>query len=112
MATPIRLETAKSAPFVNGRATVMIGPERANTSWRISRMVVSTNATSMARLMVYRNVETPSAVVASTYNGNQNVNETDLKILSGEKLLCIWTGGNDGSIATVVLSGEILNGIR
>jgi hypothetical protein len=107
----IPIENAANAVFdINGRAAVSIGPDRANISWKINRLVTSTTSslTTQPQLRVYRNVETPSALVDSTYAANYDSSETNLLVGTGTRLLFIWTGGAPGATATIVLSGEIV----
>ncbi len=107
----IPLETAANATFnALGVASVSVGPGRANLHWKVTRLVTSTTSTAVVQpqLRVYRNVETPSTLVDSTYSGNSATSETNLDVRVGERLLFVWSGGTTDAIATIVISGEVI----
>lgn len=105
MSTPVSVSA--SATFdVNGRAIASLGPSVFGVRWKLSRMVTSTTSTAETQLRVYRNTEQPSTLVDSTYTANQNTSETTLTLMTLEKVVFVWSGGDTGAVATVVLEGE------
>ena len=112
--TVLPLQASQSASFVadgqSSIARVWIGPSVAGTKWMIKRITVSTNSPGVldgaSRCRVYLNTETPTALIGGTYSGDQDTNETDVKLYETDKLIVVWTGGDIGSIATVFVQGE------
>jgi len=95
-----------SAPFVDGRAELYMGPERAGQSWHVTRLVTAGGRSDENILLyVYRNSESPANLLDSSTEGGQSTSETDISLLEGERLMFVWTGGTGG--ATMNITGEI-----
>lgn len=102
----IPVNNSASATFDDsGRAVVSLGPTVYGVAWEITRVVVSTTSSAQTQLRVYRGTEQASRLVDSTYTGNDNTSETDVKLSNLESLLFVWTGGDVGAIATAVIDG-------
>lgn len=114
----ISLQTSITATFgadsAGGTvARTQIGPTVYGSEWDIKRVVVSTTSSGLngsSRFYMYLNSESPSALLDGTYSGDQDVNETSLHLRTGDNLICVWTGGDDGAIATAIIIGEVETG--
>jgi hypothetical protein len=110
MARP--LDTNRSAPFDNaGTARLTIGPTIFGESWRIRRMTVATDSIEDTDARVYLNAEMDTRLVAGTWIGNRDFNETDLTLQTLDRLIVVWVGGTPGATATFVLQGISTYGI-
>lgn len=90
-------------------ARVYLGPQVARQTWKVKRVVVSSTSseTKQPRFFLYKNHETPSTLLDSTYSGNGATTETDIEIRPGERLLGVWVGGTPGAYATMIVNGEM-----
>ncbi len=96
----------------NGRAVVIFQPLRSFERWHITLMnIQSTSSVKVPQFRAYRNAEGPSSLVDSTYDGNQNVSNTDITLETGESIIGVWSGADAGSICSMNIQGEIL-GLR
>lgn len=93
-------------------ARASLAPTVFGTQWFIKRVVISTtsNADVASRFYMYRNSESPANMVDGSYDGDQDTNETDIFLNTLDTLLFRWEGGSLGSLATVVLGGEMETG--
>lgn len=89
----------------NGAGQARLGPQVYGESWRVRRMVVYTGQQGNAEARVYLNGVLPSNLVAGTYSGEQDFNETDLTLQNLDTLICEWTFGGVGDSATFSLQG-------
>ena len=100
------VSVSASATFdENGRAVAQLGPSTFGIRWTIKRMSTSTTSGAESQLVVYRNAEQASARIDGTYTANQNTSETEIALQTLEKLVFVWTQGDPGSVATIVLEG-------
>lgn len=100
------LDTSRSARFdAGGIARLFIGPQVFGESWRVRRMTVSTDSTSDTDARVYIGLENDSRMVAGTYSGNRDFNETDITLLSLDTFIVVWDGGNPGANAIFYVQG-------
>lgn len=90
-----------------GRGAVSIGPDRANTWWKVTRLVTSTSDGTGAKLFVYRTYESPGTLLDSTRVGAGDTSETDFMVLPGETLLAVYSEGTTGTTGTLVVYGEL-----
>ena len=88
-----------------GVARVRIGPTVYGESWRLRRMTVNTTSSSDTDAKVFLNYETESRMVAGSYSGNRDFNETDMTLQTLDVLICVWTEGTPGANASLVLQG-------
>jgi len=110
----IPLETSVTATFTGNDptdsfATAEIANARAGITWRVRRIVVSSDSDILnpPEMYMYRNYESPTTLLDSTRSGNADTSETDITLRSNEKLLFRWFKGTVGATATVSLSGDI-----
>jgi hypothetical protein len=113
----LKLASSNSAYFVidgaSTRAQLIIGPDIYGVIWYVERIVVTTNSSQtngQSRCRVYLNTESVTALLDGTYSGDQDVNETKLTLMAGEKLFVVWTGGDFGALATIIVSGTYETG--
>jgi hypothetical protein len=103
------LSTFAANPLVAGTqiAKAMIGPQRAGEEWRITTMVTSTTSAAPSKLYLYKNGESPSSLVDSTFNGNRDTSACDVILTSSDKLIAVWADGDLGALATLVVYGQV-----
>lgn len=96
--------TAGADGFARGR----IGPQVYGHSWRVSRLVTTTNDfVNRNDLRVFLNGESLNRMIAGSYNGNQDFNEDDFTLQTLDFLLAVWSGCVPGTICTLQLQGTI-----
>lgn len=106
MAIERPLDTNRNAVFNSvGVARLEIGPTVFGESWRVRRMTVSTDSVTDTDVKVYLNADIDSRMVAGSYSGNRDFNETDITLQTLDKLIVIWTDGNPGSNVSFLLQG-------
>lgn len=92
----------------NGRASVTTGPKKYGESWTVRTLATVTDSTSESQLRVYRGVEADTAIVASSYSGNQDTaGGSEIVIGSGDKLVFVWTGASNGATCTCRIEGDL-----
>jgi hypothetical protein len=102
------LNTSVSAVFsAAGIARARIGPTVYGENWRIRRMTVSTTSTVDTDVRVYLNSEIDTQLVAGSFSGNQDFNETDLTLQTLDNLIIVWVGGSIGANASFLLQGTV-----
>lgn len=100
------LDTSASAVFgATGVARLRIGPQVFGDSWRVRRMTVNTTSDADTDVRVYLNAEMDSRLVAGSFSGNRDFNETDLTLQTLDTLIVVWVDGTPGANATFVLQG-------
>lgn len=96
-----------------GKATVSTGPQKYGDSWTVTLLATSTNSVAQSQLRVYRGVESDSAMVASTYAGNQDTaGGNSIDVPGQDKLVFVWTGADPGSACTCRIEGTLNSGRR
>ncbi len=107
----IPLSAQANATFnAQGIARAIVGPQRFGTTWNVKRIV--TNATSKCELRVYRNSESPNALLDATYTGEQDINETDILLVTLESLVFVWSQGIPGQTGIGIITGTQDDGRR
>ncbi len=102
--TVMHLGTQATSKFnAEGFARAIIGPQKFGTTWNVKRIV--TNADSKCELRVYRNSESPNALLDATYSGEQDINETDITLATLESLVFVWSKGISGQNAIGIITG-------
>lgn len=106
MPTVRPLDTNRTAVFDStGRASLTIGPTVFGESWRVRRMTVTSDSASDSDARVYLNAELDSRLVAGSWSGNRDFNETDLTLQTLDRLIVVWDGGTTGAHASFLLQG-------
>jgi hypothetical protein len=107
------MEFAQAVADANGRAVATAGPDRFGDRWDISLMNTNTNSTSQTELRVYRGVESESARILGTYAANSDTaSGSTITVMSGDKLVFVWSNADPGSICTVRIEGDFHSGRR
>jgi hypothetical protein len=102
------LDTNLNAVFgTDGVARGTIGPTVYGDKWRVRRMVVSTDSAADTDARVYLNLEIPSRMVAGSYSGNQDFNETDITLQTLDRLIVVWNSGTPAARAAFLIQGTI-----
>jgi hypothetical protein len=106
MVTSRPLDTNRTATFnASGIARLEIGPAVFGESWRIRRMTVSTDSALNTDVRVYLNAEVDSRMVAGSYSGDRDFNETDITLQTLDKLIVVWISGTPGANASFLIQG-------
>lgn len=103
-----RLDTSASAVFDgSGTAILRLGPQVYGHSWTVSRLVISTGSTLPTKCRIYLNNVVDSRLVAGSYSGNRDFDETTLPLFNLDILIAVWTGGTPDSYATLNVQGTL-----
>jgi hypothetical protein len=106
MAIAIPLDTNRTVIFdSSGIARVIIGPTVYGETWRVRRMTVSSDSAADSDAKVYLNSEVDSRLVAGSFSGNRDFNETDITMQTLDRFICVWSGGTPGARASFLLQG-------
>lgn len=95
----------------SGTGRVALGPQNTpgTQSWNVTGILVKTSRPGIAPIPacdVYLDNEgDPNSLVAVMYDGSRNQGGGQQKLVQGQRLIAVWTGGQSGDIATLVLSG-------
>ena len=107
-----RLSVGKSVTLnASGAGTVTLGPDagRGPAHWRVDGVIIQTTRPGTApvpRAQVFLNDTTPDNSQGLSYDGSFAQGSCDLTLARGETLVCQWTGGQSGDVATMTLTGE------
>lgn len=100
------LDTNRTVRFDNtGTAKVIMGPTIYGETWRVKRMAVNSDSTADSDARVYLNAEIDSRMIAGTWSGNRDFNETDITLQTLDRLICVWVAGTPGTNASFLLWG-------
>lgn len=106
MTTVRPLDTNRTGVFdANGIARVTVGPTVYGESWRVRRMTVTSDSALDSDAKVYLNSEIDSRMVAGTWSGNRDFNETDLTLQTLDRLIVVWVNGTPNAHASFLLQG-------
>lgn len=97
----------------SGDGQVSLGPQNqpGTQPWIVNGLLVKTSRPGVAPIPacdVYLDIVDPSQLVAVMYDGSRNQGGwtgEPLKLNQGQRLIAVWTGGQNGDVATMVLSG-------
>jgi len=104
-------EFVQATADANGKASVSSGPRKFGETWNVTLFATTTNSVSETQLRIYRGVESDTALVASTYSGNQDTaSGNPVLVPSQDKLVFVWTGADPGSICSCRIEGQFLSG--
>jgi hypothetical protein len=101
------LDTNRTARFDStGTARTSLGPTVFGETWRVRRMATySSDSITDSDARVYLNAEVDSRLVAGTWSGNRDFNETDLTLQTLDRLIVVWVNGTPGANASILLQG-------
>jgi hypothetical protein len=97
---------------VTGSGTISVGPNvsAGPANWHVTGVIVQTSRPGRAPIpavQVYLDVIDPSKSQGMTYDGSFTPSRrADVKLIRGQQLIIVWTGGQVGDVASVTLSGE------
>lgn len=104
------LEYVQATADANGRAVASLGPKKYGDSWIVKTLAALTNSTTESQLRVYRGVEAQTAIVASTYSGNQDsASGNVIEVPSQDKLVFVWSGASVGASCTCRIEGDLIS---
>ena len=102
--------TASAAVTLDGAGagSVQVGPTQHAESWTVTGMaVVTSTAAAQPQARVYLGTVSPAALVNGTYGGSFDTSSNDqVELAAGQFLICEWTGGDAGALATFVVTGR------
>lgn len=82
-----------------------VGPTQYGEEWHInSTQCLVTGSVGETRLQIFLNGTT--RMVEGTYSGNQDNSNTAFHLRSGEKLYYLFTRGDPGADAQIILTGK------
>lgn len=95
----------------SGAGTVSLGPSSAMgpAIWHVDGVILQTSRPGQApipRAVVYLNDSTANNSQGLSYDGSFAQGSCDIQLTRGQQLVCAWTGGQAGDIATLTLTGE------
>jgi hypothetical protein len=100
------LDTNVSAVFDStGTARLTIGPTIFGEIWRVRRMTVTSDSDNDSDARVYLNAELDSRLVAGSWSGNRDFNETVITLLTLDRFIVVWVDGTPGKRASFLLQG-------
>lgn len=77
-------------------------------TWTVTRLGVLTSSnTSEPTAKVYVDSEGPGNFLAGTYTGSNDSSDENQILMPGQHLLCRWTGGDSGAVATLSVFGMV-----
>lgn len=99
--------------IASGTVTLSVGPSAAGSSWALAQASVATttgvNDSStvafFAQPAINANPLLPFQVGQSPNGGGDQVGLAGIKLVTGERLYAVWSGGHNGDTATLILSG-------
>lgn len=101
----------------SGGGQAAIGPQNTpgTQSWNVTGILVRTSRPGVAPIpacdVYLDNTNDPGSIVATMYDGSRNQGSGTQKLVQGQRLIAVWTGGQSGDIATLVLSGTRGNNV-
>lgn len=98
-------ESGAATVDATGRAVVTLQNLRAFEKWEVTTHTVSSTSTAETTARVYRNHESPSALLEGTYSGKQDASNTRVSVGNGESLICVWSGATAGSRCVYTIEG-------
>ena len=94
----------------SGEGTVKIGPDvQGPARWRVTGVIVQTNRPGQApipRVQVFLDQSAPAGSLGLSYDGSFAQGRTDITIQRGQNLICAWTGGQSGDVASLTVTGQ------
>lgn len=107
MEVPVYEQINVTSVNVNGvaRAEGSIGPARYGDIWKVVLLTTQSTSLTDVELRVYRNMESPGAMLDSTYAGRSATSPTEIWLRSGEKLVAVWNKGDIGATHSLRVEG-------
>lgn len=104
------LAGASTVLDASGNGRIELGPQNqpGSQGWNVTGLLIKTSRSGIAPIPscdVYLDNIDPTSLVAVMYDGSRNQGAGEQKLSMGQRLIAIWTGGQSGDVATMVLSG-------
>lgn len=114
MPEPIRTNLSLGSTVTlsaSGAGTISLGPDSARgpANWHVTGVIVQTNRPGQApipRVVVYLDQQSASGTQGLSYDGSFAQGACDLTLSRGQKLICVWSGGQSGDLASFTVTGE------
>lgn len=95
----------------SGAGTIELGPDAARgpANWRVDGVILQTTRPGQApvpRAVVYLDEAIPQNSQGLSYDGSFAQGRCDITLTRGQKLVCAWSGGQSGDVATMTITGE------
>ena len=95
----------------SGGGTLSLGPDgsRGPANWRVNGVILQTSRPGVApipRAQVYLDDAVAAQSQGLSYDGSFAQGACDIVMVRGQKLICTWTGGQSGDVASMTLTGE------
>lgn len=96
----------------SGAGTVELGPDAARgpATWRVDGVILQTDRPGQApvpRAVVYLDdASDPANAQGLSYDGSFAQGRSDITLTRGQRLVCVWSGGQSGDRASMTLTGE------
>lgn len=109
MVAKLVLDVAQSVRLnASGNGSVRLGPTSTRQTWQVNLAAVHVDTNVLEPIAnLYLNSRASS--LGGTYTGSQDQTALDVVVRNGF-ILCEWTGGDAGALATLNLHGQILIG--
>jgi hypothetical protein len=65
----------------------------------------TSTATKVPTANIYRNFISTSNFLEGSYTGSNDSSDTRIVLRAGESLICVWSGGDVGAVATYSIRG-------
>lgn len=104
------LNEGKSVTLAGGAGQVELGPNGLE-QWKVTAVAVITSTnTAEPTAKVYVDTVSPTAFLSGTYTGSNDSSNENVLLRQGQKLICVWSGGDSGATATLSVWGEKIYG--
>lgn len=94
----------------SGTGEVKIGPEgNGPQNWHITAVIIKTSRPGQApipKAQQWLNQKNEGSQVGLTYDGSFKTGVCDITMSRGQYLICEWTGGQSGDLATFTVTGD------
>jgi hypothetical protein len=103
-------EAASVTLNASGTGTVTLGPNSSQgpATWHITGVILQTSRPGVApipRAQVWLDQQIPASSQGLSYDGSFAQGATNLTIVRGQNLICTWTSGQSGDVASMTVTG-------
>lgn len=105
---PLRV-TGQGVGALNGRGSVVVGPDGLGARWYVSQLQVATTTgpSDNSAVVIYAHAVLPGNVIAQTEQGGGDTMGVAVAALTpGDLLFAQWTGANTGDVLTLIVYGD------
>lgn len=92
----------------SGAGTARLGPTFGPPLWHVTAISVRTSQPGIGNIpqcSVYRNTIDTNGFIDGTYDGSMNSTDVNFDLAQGGQVIAVWSGGNAGNIASLVVHG-------